>query len=138
MTQHSHYQIYTQRNHPLFKCSSFLLLSWPNAYMFAYMTMCSVVSDSMRPHELQPTSLLCPWGFYRPEYMHGEYNTRIQTWSGLPCLPPGNLLTQGLNPCLLHWQADSLSLCHLINTNTNFKFSRAHTRFIFYLYQRQL
>ena len=40
---------------------------------------CSVVSDSFRPHELQPTSILCPWGFSRQEY-----------WSGLPCPPPGN------------------------------------------------
>ena len=40
---------------------------------------CSVVSDSFRPHELQPTSIFCPWGFSRQEY-----------WSGLPCPPPGN------------------------------------------------
>ena len=34
-------------------------------------------------------------------------------WSGLPCPPPGDLLTQGSNPhlwCLLHWQAGSLPL----------------------------
>ena len=24
---------------------------------------CSVVSDSLRPHRLQPTRLLCPWDF---------------------------------------------------------------------------
>ena len=39
-------------------------------------------------------------GFSRQEY-----------WSGLPCSPPGDLLTQGSNPCLsglLHWQAGSL------------------------------
>ena len=33
--------------------------------------------------------------------------SRQKYWSGLPCLPPGDLLTQGLNPhllCLLHWQ----------------------------------
>ena len=33
--------------------------------------------------------------------------SRQKYWSGLPCLPPGNLLTQGLNPhllCLLYWQ----------------------------------
>jgi len=35
-------------------------------------------------------------GFSRQEY-----------WSGLPCPPPGDFLTQGLNPSLqhlLHWQ----------------------------------
>ena len=31
-------------------------------------------------------------------------------WSGLPFLPPGDLPYPGANPCLLHWQADSLPL----------------------------
>ena len=39
----------------------------------------SVVSDSLRPHGLQPTRLY-PWRFSRQEY-----------WSGLPCPPPGDL-----------------------------------------------
>ena len=34
-------------------------------------------------------------------------------WSGLPCPLPEDLLTQGLNLCLLHRQADSSPLCHL-------------------------
>jgi len=38
------------------------------------------MSDSLRSHGLQPTRLLCPWGFSRQEY-----------WSGLPCSPPGAL-----------------------------------------------
>ena len=42
-----------------------------------------VVSDSLRPHELQPTRILCPWGFSGQEY-----------WSGLPCPPPGIFPTQ--------------------------------------------
>ena len=41
-------------------------------------------------------------GFSRQEY-----------FGGLPFPPPGDLLTQGSNPCLLNWQADSLSLSHL-------------------------
>ena len=39
--------------------------------------------------------------------------SRQEYWSGLPCHPPGDLLTQGLNPCLsplLHWQVGSLPL----------------------------
>ena len=40
----------------------------------------SVMSDSLQPHGLQPTRLLCPRGFSRQEY-----------WSGLPCPPPGDL-----------------------------------------------
>ena len=41
-------------------------------------------------------------GFSRQEY-----------WSGLPCLPPGNVPDPGIEPvslCLRHWQADSLLL----------------------------
>ena len=38
----------------------------------------SVLSDSLHPHWLQPTRLLCPWVFFRQEY-----------WGGLPCPPPG-------------------------------------------------
>ena len=34
---------------------------------------CSVVSDSLQPHGLQPARLVCPLGFSRQEY-----------WSGLP------------------------------------------------------
>ena len=41
---------------------------------------CLVVSNSLRPHELEPTRLLCLWGFSRQEY-----------WSGLPFLSPRNL-----------------------------------------------
>ena len=58
----------------------------------------SVVSDSLRPHGLEPTRLLCLWGFSRKEY-----------WSGLPCPPllQGIFPTQGLNPDLPAWQVDS-------------------------------
>ena len=40
---------------------------------------------------------------------------RQEYWSGLPCLPPGDLPTQGWNPqllCLLCQQADSLPPSH--------------------------
>ena len=33
------------------------------------MLSCSVVSDSLGPHGLQPISPLCPWGFSRQEYV---------------------------------------------------------------------
>ena len=44
-------------------------------------------------------------GFSRQEY-----------WSGLPCISPGDLPnpeTEPISLYLLHWQVDSLSLCHL-------------------------
>ena len=77
--------------------------TWIHIAMFraGQVLSCSVVSDSLRPYRWtvvcqSPLSMGFPWQEY---------------WSGLPFPPPGNLLkTQGLNRCLLHWQADSLLL----------------------------
>ena len=55
---------------------------------------CSVASNSLQPYGLQPTRLLCPWGFSRQEY-----------WGGLPwthALLQGIFPTQGSNPGLPH------------------------------------
>ena len=38
----------------------------------------SVVSDSLRPHGLQPATLFCPWGFSRQEYWGDLPNPRIE------------------------------------------------------------
>ena len=51
----------------------------------------SVMSDSLRPHGLYPTSLLCSRGFSRQEH-----------WSGLPCPPPGHLPNSGIEPRVSH------------------------------------
>ena len=61
----------------------------------------SVVSDSLQPHVLQPTRLLCAWN------SPGK-NTRV----GCHSLLQGILLTWGSNSGLLHWQADSLLMNH--------------------------
>jgi len=69
------------------------------------MHVCSVVSDSLQPHGLQPTRLLCPWNF------PGK-NTGV----GCHFLLQGIFPTQGSNPHLLgllHWWADSVPLPHL-------------------------
>ena len=79
----------------------------------------SVVSDSLRPHGLYLTSLLCPWdspgkntGMGCYFLLQGTFLT--QGWNlHLLCFIP----TWGLNPHLLgllHWQADSLPLGHLV------------------------
>ena len=64
---------------------------------------CCLVATScmtlLRPHGLQPTRVLCPRDF------PGK-NTRVD----YQFLLQGIFLTQGLNPNLLHWQADSLPL----------------------------
>ena len=66
----------------------------------------SVVSNSLWPHGLQPTRLLCPWDF-------PSKNTGV----GCYFLLQGIFPTQGSNPCLLclllHWQVGSLPLSHL-------------------------
>ena len=62
--------------------------------------VCSVISDSLKPHGLWPTRLLCP------QYFPGK-NTEV----GCRFLLQGIFPTQGSNPHLLrllHWQADSL------------------------------
>ena len=57
----------------------------------------SVVSYSLGPQVLQPTRLLCPWGFSRQEYR-----------SGLPCPLAGYLPNPGIEPRSPTLQADSL------------------------------
>ena len=71
----------------------------------ACMFSCSVVSNSFRPHRLQPTRLLCPQN-------SPDKNTGVKCHFLLQRIFP----TQGLNPSLLrllHWQVDSLPLHHL-------------------------
>ena len=65
----------------------------------------SVTSDSL---QLMDIALQAPLSmeFFRQEY-----------WSRLPCPTPRDLPDPGMEPCLLcllHWQADSLSLYHLV------------------------
>ena len=57
----------------------------------------SIMFDSLKLHGVQPARLLCPWGFSRQEY-----------WSGLPCLPPGDLPNPGIEPRYPALQTDSL------------------------------
>ena len=51
------------------------------------------MSDSLRLHELQPTRLLCLW-----------YYASKTIGVGCHFILQGIFLTQGLKPCLLHWQ----------------------------------
>ena len=66
------------------------------------MRVCSVLSDSLRPHGLYPAGLLCPWDFSGKNI-------------GAGCHFPlqGIFPTQGLNLhllSLLHWEMDSSPL----------------------------
>ena len=62
--------------------------------------VCSVLSDSLQPHELQPTRLLCPWNF------PGK-NTGVGCHFLLQWIFPTQGSTLHLLS-LLHWQVDSL------------------------------
>ena len=57
----------------------------------------SVMSNSLQPHELQPTSFFCPWRFSRQEYC-----------SGLPFPPPGDLPNPEIKLSSPSVQVDSL------------------------------
>ena len=60
------------------------------------------MSNTLQPHALQPTRLFCPWDF--PGKISGvDYHFLLHMIFS----------SQESNPCLLHWQADSLPLCHL-------------------------
>ena len=79
-----------------------IVLYFFSVYTFIDLMCCavlshSVMSNSLRPHELQPARLLCPWGFSRQEY-----------WSGLPCPPPGDRPNPGIEPRFPTLQVDSL------------------------------
>ena len=82
-----------------------LLCEQPGKPVVEYSISCaqlSVMSDSLGPHGLYPTRLLCPWNF------PGK-NT------GVGCLLQGASLPGDYTHLLhlLHWQVDSLPLCHL-------------------------
>ena len=75
---------------------------------------CSVASNSLQPHGLWPSRLLCPLN------LPGN-NTGV----GCHFLLQGIFLTQGSNLslfCLLHWQVDSFPLCHLGSPISKFTF----------------
>ena len=55
--------------------------------MLPLLFSCAVVSDSLRPHRLYPTRLLCPRDFPGQEY-----------WSGLPFPSPGDPPRPGIKP----------------------------------------
>ena len=50
-----------------------------------------------------------------------SFETKVEKMqeSGLPFLSPEDLPDRGLNPCLLHWQADALPLSHLGSPSTS-------------------
>ena len=68
------------------------------------------------PQSLSRVQLfVTPWTVARQAFLSLGFS-RQEFWSGVPFPPPGDLPTQWLNAHhlrLLHWQAESSSLCHL-------------------------
>ena len=73
------------------------------SYFLTYQNACSVGKSCLplQPHRLQLARLLCPRDF------PGK-NTGV----GCHFLLQGIFPNQGSNPCLLHWQANSLPVSH--------------------------
>ena len=85
------------------QCQCVSVLVDPN--WFVCVCVCSVMSNSLQPHGLQPTRLFYPW----------DYPNK-NTGMGCHFLLQGISLTHGSNQSLmslLHWQVDSLPLNHL-------------------------
>ena len=93
------------------------ILKGIHSFVCVCMLSHSVMSDSLWPHGLYPARLLCPWNF------PGK-----NTGMGCHFLLQGIFLPQGLNPCLLHWQVDSLPLCHLESPLVCFKLCLSSTQ----------
>ena len=74
----------------------------PSFYWLFLVLSRSVVSDSLWLPGLQPVRLLCPWGFFRPEYGVGSLS-----------LLQGIFPTQGSNPGLPHCRWILYQLSHL-------------------------
>ena len=80
----------------------YLELSVPNVLITASLHACSVRSNSLQPHGLQPASFLCPCDF------PGK-----KTRAGCHFLLQGMFQTNGSNLCLLHQQVDYFPPSHL-------------------------
>ena len=65
------------------------------------MRACSVLSESLQPHRLQPHQAPLSMGFSKQEY-----------WSGLPFPSPGDLPDPRMEPGSPGLQADSSPLSH--------------------------
>ena len=75
------------------------------------------MSDSLKPHGLQPSRFFCPWDFWGKNIGVGCHILLQQMFQ-----------TQGSNLCLLLWQTDSLSLSHQgspTSTNITIKNTRS-------------
>ena len=74
-----------------------------NSLREAIQEACSVLSASGKPMDCSPPG----------SSVHGISQARILEWVVIS-FPKGSFQPRDPNPCLLHWQADSLPLSHLL------------------------
>ena len=101
-----------QRHSHCNQCGCYCSVLWKSpesaAFVCAYVCVCcSVVSDSLWSHGLEPARLLCPWDF--PSKITGV---------GSHCLLQRIFPTQGLNPRLLHCRQILYHLSHSGGSNS--------------------
>ena len=92
--------LFLENSRPLSPLREPQTLSLPWEVRTSYQSVsCSVMPDSLQPHGLQPTRILCPWDFPGKD-------------SGVGChfLLQGIFPTQTSNLCPLRWQEASLPL----------------------------
>ena len=92
-------------------------------FCFLYRTNCNWkiilwVMEVLLANCLTPYDVCSVWLFVTPWTIDHQAPlsmgfSRQGYSSGLPFSPPGIFQTQESNPCLLHWQVDSLPLCYL-------------------------
>ena len=104
----THYQAHTFLMHNICgikSCNEFSSSNYPfYCGVCVCVCVCSVAKLCL--------TLCNPMGCNPPgSCVYGIFQAKILEWCPFPS--PGSFLTQRLNLCLLHWQADSLPLSHL-------------------------
>ena len=103
------------------------VIQWPweaVRHLRPSMHVCLVMSDSLRPHGLYPTRVLCPWN-----------SPRTNTGVGCHALLQGIFPTQESNLCLLHCR---WILCRLSHQEWKVNSLWNSTKALFYFYEPRL
>ena len=72
---------------------------------------CYVTSELLFSHSVESNSFACPWTVAHQAPLSRGFSQQ-EYWSGLPCLPPGDLPDPGIELMSPALQADSLPLDH--------------------------
>ena len=117
--EHKQCKIISRPHHPslniLITFHSFATLISRYSVLSMCVCVCVCVCARALSHSLVSNSFETSWTVAHQALPPVEFS-RQEYWSGLPFLYQGIFPTQVLNLChlcILHWQVDSLPLCHL-------------------------